>query len=41
VRRRGAAVLQWQTATDNHKAQALYERVGGIREQWYDYYLEP
>ncbi|HEX4735338.1 MAG TPA: GNAT family N-acetyltransferase [Thermoleophilaceae bacterium] len=40
VRERGAALLQWQTATDNHAAQALYERVGGIREQWYDYYLE-
>ena len=40
VRDRGAALLQWQTATDNHTAQALYERVGGIREQWYDYYLE-
>jgi ribosomal protein S18 acetylase RimI-like enzyme len=40
VRERGGALLQWQTATDNHTAQALYERVGGIREQWYDYYLE-
>jgi ribosomal protein S18 acetylase RimI-like enzyme len=40
VREHGAALLQWQTATDNHTAQALYERVGGIREQWYDYYLE-
>jgi ribosomal protein S18 acetylase RimI-like enzyme len=41
TRERGAALLQWQTATDNKTAQALYERVGGIREQWYDYYLEP
>jgi ribosomal protein S18 acetylase RimI-like enzyme len=40
VRQRGAAILQWQTAPDNHTAQALYERVGGVREQWYDYYLE-
>jgi GNAT superfamily N-acetyltransferase len=40
VRERGAQILQWQTARDNHTAQALYERVGGIREQWYDYYLE-
>ena len=40
VRDHGAVLLQWQTATDNHTAQALYERVGGIREQWYDYYLE-
>jgi GNAT superfamily N-acetyltransferase len=40
VKERGAALLQWQTARDNHTAQALYERVGGIREEWYDYYLE-
>ena len=41
TRERGGALLQWQTATDNRTAQSLYERVGGIREQWYDYYLEP
>jgi GNAT superfamily N-acetyltransferase len=40
VREHGGEILQWQTAPDNHTAQALYERVGGIREQWYDYYLE-
>jgi len=40
VRERGAVLLQWQTARDNRTAQALYERVGGIREEWYDYYLE-
>jgi ribosomal protein S18 acetylase RimI-like enzyme len=40
VRARGAAVLQWQTAPDNHPAQGLYDAVGGIREQWLDYYLE-
>jgi GNAT superfamily N-acetyltransferase len=40
TRERGAVLLQWQTAIDNHTAQALYARVGGIREQWYDYYLE-
>jgi len=40
VRERGAALLQWQTARDNQSAQALYERVGGIREQWFDYYLD-
>ena len=40
TRERGAVLLQWQTATDNVKAQALYERVGGIRESWFDYYLE-
>ena len=40
ARDHGAVILQWQTAPDNSTAQALYERVGGIREQWYDYYLE-
>ena len=40
VRERGAASLQWQTAPDNRTAQKLYERVGGIRESWYDYYLD-
>jgi GNAT superfamily N-acetyltransferase len=40
ARERGAALLQWQTAPDNRIAQALYERVGGVRESWYDYYLE-
>jgi GNAT superfamily N-acetyltransferase len=40
ARERGAASLQWQTAPDNRTAQALYERVGGIRESWYDYHLE-
>ena len=40
VRERGAVILQWQTARDNTTAQALYERVGGVREEWYDYYLE-
>jgi len=38
-RRRGAIRLEWQTALDNHRAQAVYERVGGTREQWYDYWL--
>jgi RimJ/RimL family protein N-acetyltransferase len=38
-RRRGAIRLEWQTALDNHRAQAVYERVGGKREQWLDYSL--
>ncbi len=37
--RRGARRLTWQTAPDNHRAQAVYERVGGTREQWVDYWL--
>jgi GNAT superfamily N-acetyltransferase len=38
-RERGAIRLEWQTALDNHRAQAVYERVGGKREQWLDYSL--
>jgi GNAT superfamily N-acetyltransferase len=38
--RRGAERLAWQTAPDNLRAQAVYDRVGGVREQWVDYWLE-
>jgi ribosomal protein S18 acetylase RimI-like enzyme len=34
---RGARRLEWQTAPDNRRAQAVYERVGAGREQWLDY----
>jgi GNAT superfamily N-acetyltransferase len=37
--RRGACRLTWQTAPDNLRAQAVYDRVGGHREQWIDYWL--
>jgi len=37
--RRGARRLTWQTAADNQRAQAVYERVGATREQWIDYWL--
>ena len=37
---RGAVRLGWQTALDNERAQALYDRVGGERSQWLDYGLE-
>jgi GNAT superfamily N-acetyltransferase len=36
---RGARRLTWQTAPDNARAQAVYDRVGGTREQWIDYWL--
>jgi GNAT superfamily N-acetyltransferase len=37
-RRRGdIARLGWQTATDNHRAQAVYDRVGAARSEWIDY----
>ena len=38
-RSRGAARLTWQTARDNHRAQAVYERVGAERDEWLDYSL--
>ena len=37
--RRGATSLTWQTAKDNFRAQKLYERLGGRREEWLDYSL--
>jgi ribosomal protein S18 acetylase RimI-like enzyme len=39
VRQRGGVRLEWQTALDNHRAQAVYDRVGGERSQWLDYSL--
>jgi GNAT superfamily N-acetyltransferase len=37
---RGAVALTWQTAVDNRRAQALYDRIGGERsDQWLDYTL--
>jgi ribosomal protein S18 acetylase RimI-like enzyme len=37
--RRGARRLTWQTAPDNVRAQAVYERLGATRERWVDYWL--
>jgi GNAT superfamily N-acetyltransferase len=37
--RHGARELHWQTAPDNRRAQAVYDRVGATREQWIDYWL--
>ena len=37
--RHSARQLSWQTAPDNRRAQAVYDRVGGHREQWVDYWL--
>ncbi len=39
ARDHGATTLGWQTAKDNLRAQAVYERVGGQREEWIDYFL--
>lgn len=38
--RGGVTSLQWQTAKDNLRAQAVYERVGAERGEWLDYSLE-
>lgn len=39
-RARGCVRLGWQTALDNERAQAVYDRVGGTRSQWLDYDLD-
>jgi GNAT superfamily N-acetyltransferase len=39
ARGRGARVLAWQTALDNARAQAVYDRIGAERAQWLDYSL--
>ena len=39
-RERGATRLTWQTAKDNGRAQAVYDRIGGTREEWLDYWLD-
>ena len=39
AREHGAATLEWQTETDNLRAQAVYDRVGGVRSEWVDYSL--
>jgi GNAT superfamily N-acetyltransferase len=39
-RGRGIESLEWQTANDNHRAQAVYDRIGGEKsERWLDYSL--
>ena len=39
-RRHGATELNWQTALDNERAQAVYERSGAKRSRWLDYSLD-
>jgi GNAT superfamily N-acetyltransferase len=34
---RGAGRLEWETGPDNHRAQAVYDRVGAVREPWLVY----
>ncbi|MGH2713825.1 MAG: GNAT family N-acetyltransferase [Thermoleophilaceae bacterium] len=40
ARRHGAPVVTWLTAPDNHRAQAVYNRVGGSSELFLEYQLE-
>lgn len=41
TRERGAASLEWQTAHDNHRAQKVYDRVGGQRDdRWLSYSID-
>jgi GNAT superfamily N-acetyltransferase len=39
ARAHGAPHLTWQTAKDNLRAQAVYDRVGGRKSEWLDYDL--
>jgi GNAT superfamily N-acetyltransferase len=38
-RERGAVRLDWQTGPENLRAQAVYERIGGVHEPWLLYTL--
>jgi GNAT superfamily N-acetyltransferase len=40
ARAHGAPELVWQTALDNHRAQAVYDRIGARPSRWLDYTLE-
>jgi GNAT superfamily N-acetyltransferase len=40
ARRHGAPAVTWLTAPDNHRAQAVYDRVGGHAAAFLEYELE-
>lgn len=40
AREAGAAWLEWNTAPDNHTAQALYDRTGAEKSTWVNYELK-
>jgi GNAT superfamily N-acetyltransferase len=40
ARRHGAPVLSWFTMPDNKRAQAVYDRMGGVAETLLEYELE-
>jgi GNAT superfamily N-acetyltransferase len=39
-RARDAVSLEWQTALDNERAKAVYDRIGATPTRWIDYELE-
>ena len=40
ARKAGASHLVWETAPDNHRAQALYDTTGAEKSTWLEYELE-
>jgi len=40
ARELGAPKLEWVTATDNTRAQAVYDSLGGVGGEWRNYELE-
>ena len=40
ARTRDAVALEWQTALDNERAKAVYDRVGATATRWLDYEIE-
>jgi hypothetical protein len=40
ARRHDAPAVTWLTAQDNHRAQAVYNRIGGTSEPFLEYELE-
>ncbi|HEX5982920.1 MAG TPA: GNAT family N-acetyltransferase [Solirubrobacterales bacterium] len=39
ARERGAPIVEWSTAPDNHTAQRLYDSTGAERSEWVSYEL--
>jgi ribosomal protein S18 acetylase RimI-like enzyme len=40
LRERGAPAMAWLTRPDNHRARAVYDRVGAVGEEFIEYELE-
>lgn len=39
-RERGYAAMNWETASDNGRAQAFYAKMGGVRGTWVSYSVD-